>query len=171
MKRAALVLLAAFAFAITAGAAPARNEQDDDFVDAMILHHQHGIEMARLAVEKAQHAELRGLATKMIAAQQEDIRDLEPMRDTGESRERGELADMPGMSRTDLGWLRGKSGNEFDLAFLLMMIEHHKGGLRMARDEITRGADRRPRKKARQIAARQLRELETLREWQSAWAR
>jgi uncharacterized protein (DUF305 family) len=170
MKRAAPILLA-LALSSAVAAAPARNEQDDDFVDAMILHHQRGIEMARLAVEKAQHAELRELARRMIAALQEDIRDLEPMRDTGESRERGELADMPGMSGMDLGWLRGKSGNEFDLAFLLMMIEHHKGGLRMARDEITQGADRRPRKKARQIAARRLRELETMREWQSAWAR
>ena len=36
---------------------------------AMIMHHRDGIEMSRMAVQKAQHAELRELAQKMIDGQ------------------------------------------------------------------------------------------------------
>lgn len=166
MKRTALTL----AVLLCATAALGRNEQDDDFVDAMILHHRHGIEMARLAVEKGQHAELRELAQTMIADQEQDIRDLLPMRDTGEDPMRDELADMPGMMGMDMSWLQEKNGNEFDLAFLIAMSEHHLGGIRMARDEVRLGSDRRPRQKAREIAEKQARERETMLRWKRAWS-
>src|SRR5688500_10751686 len=101
----------ALALLLCATAAFARNEQDDDFVDAMILHHRHAIEMARLAVQKGLHPELRELAQQMIAEQEQDIRELQPMRDNGEDPMRDELADMPGMMSMDMSWLQEKNGN------------------------------------------------------------
>lgn len=154
---------------LCATAAHARNEHDDNFVDAMIMHHRDGIAMSRMAVQKAQHAELRDLAQKMIDEQEKDIRDLEAMRDTSESPTRPELADMPGMMGMNMRWLEAKSGNDFDVAFLLAMSEHHMGGIRMSRDEISRGSDARPKRKAREIAAKQQRERRTMMSWRRAW--
>lgn len=154
---------------LVAGTAFARNEHDDEFVDAMIMHHRHGIEMAQMAARKAQHEELRSMAQKMIDDQQREIRELESMRDSGEAPMRPELADMPGMVGMDMSWLEEKSGNDFDVAFLTAMIEHHWGAIRMSRDEVSRGSDPAVRRMARAIAEKQQRERQTMRSWKERW--
>ena len=159
------------ALVIVALAAPlsARNEHDDEFADAMIMHHRHGIEMARVAIDKAQHAELREFAQRIINDRQRDIEQLWTMRDTSEDPARGELADMPGMVLGDIAWLKEKSGKDFDVAFVTAMTDHHLNAVRMARDEIEKGSDPKPRAKAREIAAKQSKERQTLLDWRQAW--
>jgi uncharacterized protein (DUF305 family) len=146
-----------------------RNEQDDDFVDALILQHEHGIDIARIAVAKAQHEQLRRMARKMIEDHEADIARLLPLRDKGEERGRAELADMPGVVGMDSSWVAGKSGDAFDGAFLTAMIEYHNGSIRMARDEETSGSDSEVKKVARSIAARQRAERAQLLQWQQEW--
>ncbi|HLI27954.1 MAG TPA: DUF305 domain-containing protein [Chloroflexota bacterium] len=50
------------------------------FIDLMIPHHQSAIEAARLALERAEHEELRALAQAIIAAQQREIDQLRAWR-------------------------------------------------------------------------------------------
>lgn len=168
MKRTALFSLLVL---FCASAAFARTEHDDDFVDAMILHHRNGIELARMAVEKAQRAELREFAQTLIVEHERDIVDLRPMRDKSEDPARPELADWPGMVRIDTNALRAKSGNEFDVAFLAAILEHHDGGIRMARDEVTKGSDPLPRGKAAELVETQERARETMLRWKREWSR
>ncbi|MFN2387718.1 MAG: DUF305 domain-containing protein [Thermoanaerobaculia bacterium] len=52
-------------------------ELDRMFVDMMVPHHQSGIEMARDALAKAEHQEIRDLAEKMIAKQQKEIDEMQ----------------------------------------------------------------------------------------------
>jgi uncharacterized protein (DUF305 family) len=51
---------------------------DADFATMMIDHHRGAIEMAELALERAEHGELKELAEAIIAAQQREIEVLEP---------------------------------------------------------------------------------------------
>lgn len=51
---------------------------DSDFATMMIDHHQGAIEMAELALERAEHDELKELAEAIIVAQQREIEVLEP---------------------------------------------------------------------------------------------
>lgn len=51
---------------------------DSDFATMMIDHHRGAIEMAELALERAEHDELKKLAEAIVAAQQREIEVLEP---------------------------------------------------------------------------------------------
>src|SRR5687768_4165821 len=69
-----------------------------------------------------------------------------------------------------MSWVQEKSGNDCDLAFVTAMSEHHLGGMRMARDEVRLGSDRKPRQKAREIFEKQERERATMLRWKRAWS-
>ena len=156
-----VVLIAANAFA--------HPPQDRNFIDGMIMHHGHGIEMARLAVQKAQHQELREMAQKMVDDQQKEIAEFEAMRDRTVEKDRPELADMPGMSGMDMSWLEEKSGNAFDIAFLTAMSEHHMGAIKMSQEQINRGTHAEAKRMARMIASKQRRERQTMLSWKREW--
>ena len=50
------------------------------FIDAMIPHHQSAIMMAQMAVERAQHPELKALAQAIIDAQQQEVEQMQAWR-------------------------------------------------------------------------------------------
>jgi uncharacterized protein (DUF305 family) len=50
------------------------------FIDAMIAHHRGAIDMARMAQEQAERAEIRELAGAIISAQDAEIAQLEQWR-------------------------------------------------------------------------------------------
>jgi uncharacterized protein (DUF305 family) len=117
------------------------------FAQMMIPHHEQAIEMADLAGDRAQSAEVLALAEDIKAAQDPEI-DLM----TGWLEAWGEDVPMPGMgmdhsghdmgsmsdsmtgmmSAEDMEALAAASGAEFDQMWLEMMIEHHEGALAMA---------------------------------------
>lgn len=51
-------------------------DPDRDFVCAMIPHHKGAIEMARVAIEHCSDPELKKLAEKIIADQENEIADM-----------------------------------------------------------------------------------------------
>jgi len=53
------------------------------FAAAMIPHHEGAIEMARLALQRADHDEIRRLAENIVSAQEEEIAILEPHAEGG----------------------------------------------------------------------------------------
>ncbi|MCC7023014.1 MAG: DUF305 domain-containing protein [Thermomicrobiales bacterium] len=50
------------------------------FIDAMIPHHQSAIMMAQVALERAEHPELKALAQAIIDAQQRESEDMQAWR-------------------------------------------------------------------------------------------
>src|SRR3954470_3832515 len=46
---------------------------DERFIDAMVPHHQGAIDMAQVALENAEHPEIRTLAENIISAQEAEI--------------------------------------------------------------------------------------------------
>ncbi len=51
---------------------------DQAFAAAMIEHHQGAVQMAKLALGRAQHSEIKELAKSIIDAQQREIDVMEP---------------------------------------------------------------------------------------------
>lgn len=54
---------------------------DKDFASLMSLHHTHGIKMTRTALKYIKNEELKQIAQKMLAEQQEEKEELEQLKD------------------------------------------------------------------------------------------
>ena len=57
----------------------------------------------------------------------------------------------------------------FDLAFLAMMIPHHQGAIRMAKEQLANGEDPELQDLAERIIAAQTKEIAQMREWKTEW--
>lgn len=149
-------------------AGPAGNHHDMMFADGMIRHHQDGIEMARMALDKAQGAELRTMAQKMVDDQTKEIGQLRALRPAGAQHGMEEMRRMmPGMMpesemQKDMARLRAATGTAFDLAFTEIMARHHQGAIAMAGHEISMGASEGMKDLARNLAEKQRAERQQL---------
>jgi uncharacterized protein (DUF305 family) len=84
--------------------------------------------------------------------------------------EKAAAADTMSMMMEDMAAeLRGKTGDEFDKAFLQMMIPHHQGAIDMARVAQKNAKHVELKRMARDIISAQQREIDQMREWQKAW--
>jgi uncharacterized protein (DUF305 family) len=65
--------------------------------------------------------------------------------------------------------LKGKTGDEFDKAFLSEMVVHHQGAVEMAKAVLA--TSKRPEliKLANDIISAQNKEIEMMQGWQKAW--
>jgi uncharacterized protein (DUF305 family) len=133
--------------ASTPGAMRGADEFDRMFIDMMVPHHQSAIEMARIALERSQDPDIRRIAEKIAASQQQEIDRMLDLREAWYgSRETPPMSEMPmltGMEGMGMGGhtmdmeaevenLRNAS-EPFDLAFIDAMIPHHQQALDVAR--------------------------------------
>lgn len=65
--------------------------------------------------------------------------------------------------------LNGKTGNDFDKAFLQEMIMHHQGAVDMAKAAQVSSGHAEIKKMANDIIAAQQREIDSMKQWQKAW--
>ncbi len=81
----------------------------------------------------------------------------------------GSAMDMSSMMHDMMASLQGKTGNEFDQAFLSEMIIHHEGAVVMAEAVLT--SSERPEliQLAKDIITAQTKEIEMMKMWQRAW--
>ena len=144
------------------------NATDAAFVNDMVPHHEAAVEMAEIAKERARHSELRDLADDIIAAQKREIKTMKSVEgDLGHvGGHMGGDEHMRGMD-VDMHMLR--EGKQFDSAFIDMMIPHHEGAVRMAKEELAEGENATLRGLAEDIVAAQEHEIAQMREWREAW--
>ena len=114
-------------------------DHDRMFADSMSKHHEDGIQMARMAVDKAQNAELRAMAQKMIDDQSRESTEMQSLRGDAPRTTMEEMQKMPGMmpepqTQRDMARLEAAQGHEFDLAFTEIMAKHHQSAITMAKD-------------------------------------
>lgn len=167
--------------AATASAPASRfNDADVMFTQQMILHHQQAIQMARMAVTRAQNPKVKALAAKIQIEQVSEIKTMTGwLRDWGQPVPTGMpamMSPMPGMMGSpapgtsgppipgmmtpgDMSQLMAAHGEDFDRMFLQMMIRHHQGAVEMARTEQAEGINPAARKLARQIETGQTAEI------------
>ena len=114
-------------------------EADVRFMQGMIAHHGQAIHMSRLAATRGADARLLRFARKIDQSQAGEIVLMQEWLRANDqfapdtSAWRG--MSMPGMlTAAELAELDAARGAEFDRRFLVLMIRHHEGALRMVAD-------------------------------------
>ena len=144
------------------------NLPDVYFMRMMIPHHTQALEMAVLAAGRTTHPQLLAIAGRVRAAQLPEIavmrswlaaRNL-PLDDPGHDH-----GTMPGMQSADrIKELTAARGDAFDRLFIDLMISHHEGAIKMARDVLRAGRNEQISELATNIAAEQDVEITRMRE-------
>ena len=143
------------------------NDTDVAFAQMMIPDHQMTAKMANLAEKKAASKDLKSLAAHMRQGQSQTVETLRARLTAWGKPASGDMAAMrmPGaMSDKDMEMLASMTGMQFDMMFAQMMIKHHEGSMRMARDEQAKGANADAKALAGEMLKKQQAEAEQLRQ-------
>jgi uncharacterized protein (DUF305 family) len=178
----ALTLSACGGSAAPAGEAPTsasadagaqHNDADVGFAQVMVPHHQQAIEMAEVALERAQDAEVRALAEQIRATHDPQLTTLTGFLESwGATPADDGMAGMAGMEdhsgmsgmmgQGDMDALADASGAAFDSMFLEMMIAHHEGAVADAQRAVAEGANPQVKELAAQIVSDQTAEIDQI---------
>ena len=142
------------------------NDADVAFAQMMIPDHEMTAKMGELAQKKAASKELKSLAVDLQQGESEAVDKLGGLLQDWGKPTSGDMAgmDMPGaMTDKDMGMLESMNGMEFDMMFAEMMIKHHEGSLKMARDEQAKGANPDAKAMAADMLERQQAQVDKLR--------
>ena len=164
----------------SASAAQQAGSFDQQFIDMMVPHHQGAIEMAQIAMQRAEHPEIKTLAGFIINAQNKEIGDLKSWRQAWFGSNQTPSMDqlmraypnVPGMSSMmdmDKDTQRLRIANPFDLAFIDAMIPHHQGAVDMAQVALGRAQHQEIKVLAQSIINDQQAEIAQLQGWRKAW--
>jgi uncharacterized protein (DUF305 family) len=144
---------------------------DRAFIDAMVPHHQGAVEMANVALENAEHEEIKELSRNIISSQQAEIEELKAIKkeEFGTSQVPMEMSaqEMQMMGMTDPQELANRE--RFDKAFIDAMIPHHQSAIYMA--QVAREKSKIPAIKdlAENIINAQQAEIEHMTRWRQQW--
>jgi uncharacterized protein (DUF305 family) len=162
----------------TSSQASAHNSADVEFAQQMIPHHEQALDMAKIALTRAQSPQVKDLAADIEAAQDPEIQTMTgwlkkwgedtPSGMGGHTMDDGSMMgdDPMGegmMSDGDMAALEKASGAAFDQMFLTMMIKHHEGAITMAKDEQRDGKDTAAIELATRIESAQTAEIKLMR--------
>lgn len=152
-----------------AGGSAEFNGADVTFASEMIPHHQQAVEMAEIALGKADASSaVRELATGIKQAQDPEIQTMTGwLKQWGATTPAGSM-DHGGMgsgmmSDADMEALEQASGKAFDEKWVSMMIAHHEGAIDMARQVLATTADPDVKALADAIIKAQTEEITTMR--------
>lgn len=112
---------------------------DVHFMQGMIAHHSQAIFMARMAASHKATARLLKFAQKIDQSQRAEIQLMQEWlrakNQTAPDTASYHTMMMPGMLTADqVKQLEAAQGKEFDKQFLILMIQHHQGALKMVAD-------------------------------------
>ena len=89
---------------------------------------------------------------------------------TTATRQQTTVTDHSMMSMADMNKeLEGLSGDDYDKAFIEMMIAHHEGAVDMAELSVERAKHDEIKQLSREIIEAQEREIEEMTQWQTDW--
>ncbi len=149
--------------------APNGEYSDAAFVDSMVPHHEGAVEMAEVALDKAEHQEIRTLAQEIIDAQRAEIRLFGQIREElgGSTTETSQEEMDAMMGMPDAAELAQE--RPFDRAFIDAMIPHHESAIAMAEVALEESEDPEIRRIAEDIVSYQEGEIEQMRQWREEW--
>lgn len=151
-------------------------QTDQAFMRSMVPHHESAVEMAKMALEKAERPEIKQMAEEIISAQEAEIAQMK----RAHQRIFGSALEPSSMSHAELGLSAEEAGmdmdmsmledaEEFDREFIDMMTAHHQAAIRMARVELARGGDAEVKKLAQAIVDAQAKEIDQMKGWRLDW--
>ncbi|MFF0484692.1 DUF305 domain-containing protein [Streptomyces sp. NPDC004435] len=141
------------------------NDADVMFAQMMIPHHEQALEMAKLADGRAEDAGIKQIVAAVEQAQDPEIRKMRAwLKGWGRPESAGAGHSMAGMmSEQDMKKLADAKGEDFDRAFAELMIAHHEGAVKMARDEQKDGGNAEAKALAGEVVRAQTAEITELR--------
>jgi uncharacterized protein (DUF305 family)/uncharacterized cupredoxin-like copper-binding protein len=167
-------------------------EFDLAFIDMMVPHHEGAVAMAKVALERGEHEEIRALAQDIVDAQDAEIAQLlawragwypdsptVTMADMMQMQNMGQM--MPGMSDLmgSMGMMQMDPSmdvaslcsvtDSFDRAFIDMMIPHHESAIMMAQAALQHAQHQELKSLANEIIDAQQREIDQMTSWRAAW--
>lgn len=170
---------------------------DQQFIDMVVPHHQAGVEMAKIAQQRSQRAEIETMAQTMMASQASEIERLTAWRKQWfGSEQTPPMARMPMVEGSQMaagasGGMSGMSGmggmggttmdasadveklrsapEPFDRAFIDALIPHHQTAIDAASAAQTRAQKPEIKQVAAEDIAPQQKEIDQLMAWRKAW--
>lgn len=166
-------------------------EFDLMFIDMMIPHHEDAVAMAKIALVRAEHEEIRTLAENVIASQTAEIEQMKAWRIAWYPDAPVMAMDQMNMAMmemmTDLPGMEGMSGmmgmsmdmaadmaelctaDPFDRAFMEGMIPHHQTAVMMAQVALVQSVHPEMTQLAENILAAQEAEIAQMQGWLVDW--
>ena len=145
---------------------------DKAFIDAMVPHHQGAIEMARVALKNAEHAEIKELTRNIISSQQAEIEELKAIKKEEFGTSNVPMEMSPEQMRS-MGMMMDPqelaNREPFDKAFIDAMIPHHQSAIEMAEVAYEKSKNPRIKELAENIMSAQKREIEQMKQWRKDW--
>ena len=149
---------------------------DRNFIANMIAHHQGAVDMAKLAQKNAKHQELKDMANDIISAQEGEISQMTAwQKEWGypstsadnmmDHSAMGMMDEMAGMNSA----LEGKTGDEFDKAFIEQMIMHHQSAIDMAAPGEKNAQHQELKDLTKAIVSAQTQEIKQMKQGQKDW--
>jgi len=139
---------------------------DAQFIDSMIEHHRGAIDMAEQALQAGQHAEIKHMASAIIAGQQQEIDQMTAWR----------LQWYPNLPPTSgMGMAMGEmevssdASKSFDQRFIEAMVSHHTGAIDMAYSAQTKAEHPELAQLVHAIITAQEAEIGQMKQWQHEW--
>jgi uncharacterized protein (DUF305 family) len=154
-------------------------EIDRHFIEQMIPHHQGAIDMANIAIEKAQHQEIKELAEIIKKDQSEEIKQMKEWYRSWYG------SDVPAYTISDYSMMgKGmmnssmigqaeienlKNSQNFDKDFINEMIPHHRMAIMMANMVKNSANHKEIRDLANSIINSQGKEIGEMQYWYKSW--
>ena len=135
------------------------------FLGMMTIHHEGGVKMAKVGVEKAKSAELKGMMQKAITTQQSEIEQMTAWLRQWHKKSPSDFEepkDSKAKMQKDMAEVQAASGEKFDAVFSAKMAEHHKAAIEMGHIAHEKAQHDEVKALAAKIAADQEKERSTL---------
>jgi len=159
-----LTALAIATFWLALSAAAQATDVDLWFIDNMTAHHQGAVHMAKDALKKAKHPELKTFAREIIKDQTGEISQMKQWRDAWyKGAPSVKSKNIPGMQMT-----QPRPGG-YDVQFLHDMMAHHEGAIEMSKEALDKGKRPEIKQLAQQIIKAQEAEIEKMKRWKTEW--
>ena len=172
-NRIRVVSITALVLTMLIGAACKDSESSarDKFLNDMVPHHESAVAMADLALQRADHPEVKQLAQNIKQDQQREIDQMHRL--LGDKASKNSSGGHGGMNtgssgESDLAKLQ-KTLQPFDQAFIDAMIPHHEAAIKMAKDVKGKSGDKEVDALADAIITAQEREIAQMKEWRKQW--
>ena len=145
---------------------------DERFIDAMVPHHQGAIAMAEVALDNAEHQEIKELSRNIISSQQAEIEELKAIKkeEFGTSNVPMEMSQEQMRAMGMMMDPQQLANREpFDKAFIDAMIPHHQSAIEMSRVALENSDNPRIKELAENIISAQQEEIEQMKQWRQQW--
>ncbi len=137
------------------------------FMTQMIDHHAMAVHMGGICLDKTIHDELRSMCEEIIASQSQEIEQMQSwLSEWYHTTHEPEMkpGDMKMMER-----LAALEGEEFEIAFMEMMIQHHQQAIREAGKCLQRAYHDELENLCQQIIEAQQQEIAQMETWLCEW--